>query len=408
MVKSEEKIKTNDLPKNDGRTQDEYEYGDLSENGGNEIQAIAKSDSVFAPKLYEEVITKTDGNVILSALSVESVLAIAFLGAKGNTEKEIKKTMSLPSNKDLIKGFNKVSKSLKADDSVTTQIANHVYVKKGAKLLDSFKKDSEAIHKGIIQDIDFSNSAKATKSINKQVEKDTKGKIKDLFSSDSFDANTQLVLVNALYFKGKWNTQFDKKATEKGDFYVSSSKTVKADMMRQKARYSVLKLKGTKATALKLPYKGDRFHMVVILPDEKDGLDQLQKDLSKVKFSEDFKFEKPSTYRVGLPKFKIETKIELIEKLRKLGIKDLFDIKKADLSGFTGSKGLYASALIQKAFIEVNEEGSEAAAATGMVVSSRSLNQPPSFVCDHPFIFFIKDSKTGIILFTGRVVNPTK
>ena len=406
MIKSEEKIKTKGVPKK--CTKDEKEYGDLSENGVDEIKAIAKSDSVFAPKLYEGVITKTEGNVILSALSVESVLAIVFLGAKGNTAIEIKKTLSLPSNENLIQGFKKVSESLKSDDSVTTQIANHVYVKKGSKLLDSFKKDSEGIEKGIIQDIDFSNAAEASKTINGQVEKDTRGKIKDLFSSDSFDSNTKLVLVNALYFKGKWNTEFDTKATEKGDFYVSSSKTVKADMMRQKAKYSVLRLKGTKAKALKLPYKGDRFHMVVILPDEKDGLDQLEKDLSKVKFSEDFKFEEPSTYRIGLPKFKIEARFELVERLRKLGIKDLFDIKKADLSGFTGSKSLYASALIQKAFIEVNEEGSEAAAATGMVVSSRSLSQPASFDCDHPFIFFVKDSKNGIILFTGRVVDPTK
>jgi serpin B len=148
--------------------------------------------------------------------------------------------------------------------------------------------------------------------------------------------------------------------------------------------------------------------MVVILPNEKNGLGKLEKDLSKIQFSKAFKFDEPTTYRVELPKFKIEAKFDLIEKLEKLGIKDLFNGKKADLSGFTGSKGLYASAMIQKAFIEVNEEGSEAAAATGMIVSSRSLSEPASFICDHPFLFFIRDSKTGLVLFMGRVLDPTK
>ena len=134
---------------------------------------------------------------------------------------------------------------------------------------------------------------------------------------------------------------------------------------------------------------------------------KLEKDLPQIDFSKDNQFDKPrKTYQVTLPKFRIETSMELVTTLKELGIKDLFDPAKADLSGFTGSKGMFASALVQKAFIEVNEEGTEAAAATGMVVSSRSLSMPPSFICDHPFVFFIKDAETGLILFTGRVTDP--
>lgn len=375
------------------------------------IQDIAKSNDILVPQLYSKVVSKCDGNVIMSALSLECVLAITFLGSKGETADQIKKTLSLPSKKTLIQGFNNALDTLETNqkDSVTSRISNHVYTQKGYKLLSAFKKDSNKIKKGIIKETDFSNGKEAIKSINTDVEKETRGKIKDLFSADSFDATTRLVLVNALYFKGKWKTEFDKKQTKTGDFYVSSSKTVKAAMMKTKGKYSVLEPKGLEARAINLPYKGERFHMTIILPNKKNGLEKLEKDLLKFDFSKGLKFENPRTYHIQIPKFKIESRFDLVDKLQSLGITDLFDKSKADLSGFTGNKDLFGSKMIQKAFIEVNEEGSEAAAATGLVASSRSLgSQPPIFLCDHPFVFLIKDSKTELILFTGRIVDPTK
>ena len=388
---------------------EDSEY-DLTENNSFGMKDVAKADSEFVPRIYSKVTSKHEGNLIMSALSIECVLAVASLGSKGNTEKEIKKTFSLPSNpKSLSHGFSEVMKVLNTDqkESVTTEVSNHVYIRKGAKLLDDFEKNTNKIQKGIIKHVDFSNAAKTTQQINDQVKKDTKGKITNLFSEDSIDASTQLVFVNALYFKGKWKSEFNKRMTAEGEFYVSADKNVQADLMRTQGQYSVVDIKNVDARALQLPYKGDRFSMVVILPNDRDGFKKLEQDLSKIDFSKDIQFDKPSkTYQVTLPKFKIETSMGLVSALKELGIKDLFDAAKADLSGFTGSKGMFASALVQKAFIEVNEEGTEAAAATGMVVSSRSLSMPPSFICDHPFIFFIKDSKTGLILFTGRVMDP--
>ena len=374
------------------------------------IQGIAKSDAIFVPQLYSKLISKGDKNVIMSALSVECVLAIAFLGAKGETATQIKKALSLPSKKQLIQGFNQALDSLETNqkDSVTSHVANHVYIQTGYKLLRAFRKDSNSIKNGIIKEIDFSYSKEATESINTEVEKETRGKIKDLFSANSLDETTRLVLVNALYFKGNWKREFKKQQTKKGDFYVSSSKTVKGDMMKTKGKYSVLEPKGLDARAISLPYKGERFHMIIILPNEKNGLEKLEKDLLKFDFSKGFKFENPRTYYIRIPKFEIESQFDLVDKLQNLGVKHLFDKSTADLSGFTGNKDLFGSKMIQKAFIAVNEEGSEAAAATGLVVSSRSLgSQPPTFDCDHPFVFFIKDSKTGLTLFTGRVVDPT-
>ena len=394
---------------------------DLTENGlrrlkvlevSKNIKAIDKLNNIFVPQLYSKLVSKGDKNIIMSALSVECVLAITFLGSKGKTASQIKKVLSLPSKKVLIPGFSTALKALQTNqkDSVTSHIANDVYVQKDSKLLDKFEKDSNQIKKGIIQETDFSNAKEAAEKINGDVEKATNGKIKDLFSADSFDSSTRLVLVNALYFKGTWKRQFDKQQTKKGDFYVTSSKTVKADMMTTKGEYSVADVDELKATVIKLPYKGERFYMAIILPNEKDGLKNLEKRLLKFDFSKGPpKYENPKQYYVKIPKFQIESKFDLLDKLQSLGIKDLFDKQKADLSGFNGKKDLFGSKMIQKAFIAVDEEGSEAAAATGLVVSSRSLSsQPPTFDCDHPFVFLIEDSKTGLMLFTGRVVDPSK
>ena len=147
--------------------------------------------------------------------------------------------------------------------------------------------------------------------------------------------------------------------------------------------------------------------MVIMLPNDKDGLGDLEKNLKRFDFSTSFKFIMPMEYRIQIPKFKIESEFNLKKTLQDIGVKDLFDKGKADLSGATGNKDLVVSKVIQKAFIEVNEEGSEAAAATGLVAVSRSMTMPHTFICDHPFFFFIKDSKTGLILFNGRVLDPS-
>ena len=382
----------------------------LAEKRSTGLKEIAASDNKFVPKIYSKVTSKLEGNVIMSALSVECLLAIACLGSKGNTEKKIKKALSLPSNHDSLSvGFSEAMKVLNTDEkeSVTTKVSNHVYIPNDAKLLDDFEYNANKIQKGIIQNVDFSNAAKTTKQINDQVKKDTQGKIKNLFSEDSIDAKTQLVLVNALYFKGKWKTEFKKRMTEKGDFHVSASKKVRVDLMQTQGKYSTVEIKNADATALQLPYEDERFSMVVILPNQRYGIKKLEQDLTKIDFSKDIQFDKPTTtYQVALPKFKIETTMNLVQDLKDLGINDLFEAGKADLSGITGSKGMFASSLVQKAFIEVNEEGTEAAAATGIIMTSRMLSIPPSFICDHPFIFFIKDSKTGLILFNGRVMDP--
>jgi serine protease inhibitor len=238
----------------------------------------------------------------------------------------------------------------------------------------------------------------------------TRDKIKHLIKKDMLSALTRLVLVNAIYFKGDWAAQFDPKLTKEQDFSVSPSITVKASMMMQEKKFNWAYLETLASSMVELPYKGDRIVMQVLLPGERHGLGELEEKLENQNIQE--LFEKKSfvtKVNIQLPKFKLEQTIPLTEHLTNLGMKDMFSEGLADFSGIDGSKQLFVSNVVQKAFIEVNEEGSEAAAATAAVMEMKCMPAPPEqFVADHPFIFFLRDKTTGMLLFQGRVVNPTE
>ena len=375
---------------------------------GSDAKGAAKFNDVFNPAFYDKLIQKEKGNLIMSSFSLQSVMGPVFLGAKGDTASQIKKGLSFPAKESLVKDLNSAFASIDTtgQHEVVSKAANRIYIKKGTKLSDDFIKDSDAVKEGMVEEITFSENEKAAKTINGWVEKQTNSKIKGLFTKDDFGGSTELVLVNALYFKGKWLNKFRKAGTANQKFHVTTSKTVEVPMMRNQGQYSVTILEDLKAKALPLPYTGESFHMVIILPDEKNGLDAVEQRLPKFDFAKGFEFSRPMVYQVSVPKFKIESTFELKETMESLGVQDIFVQGKADLSGISdNANNLHVSRIVQKAFVEANEEGSEAAGTTAVVVTK---SRPQTFVCDHPFIFFIKDSKTGLILFMGRVVDPSE
>ena len=375
---------------------------------GSDAKGAAKFNDVFNPAFYDKLIQKEKGNLIMSSFSLQSVMGPVFLGAKGDTASQIKKGLSFPAKESLVKDLNSAFASIDTtgQHEVVSKAANRIYIKKGTKLSDDFIKDSNAVKEGMVEEITFSENEKAAKTINGWVEKQTNSKIKGLFTKDDFGGSTELVLVNALYFKGKWLNKFRKAGTANQKFHVTTSKTVEVPMMRNQGQYSVTILEDLKAKALPLPYTGESFHMVIILPDEKNGLDAVEQRLPKFDFAKGFEFSRPMGYQVSVPKFKIESTFELKETMESLGVQDIFVQGKADLSGISdNANNLHVSRIVQKAFVEANEEGSEAAGTTAVVVTK---SRPQTFVCDHPFIFFIKDSKTGLILFMGRVVDPSE
>merc|ERR1712098_1964 len=212
-----------------------------------------------------------------------------------------------------------------------------------------------------------------------------------------------------IYFKGDWAVKFDPNATTEKDFHLSDGEsTKKVQMMRQTEEFQWAELKDLEASMLELPYKGDRVVMQILLPNAVQGLSTMEDRLRTTDLEQLFRdAERERKIAVELPKFKLEKSITLNNHLQELGMKDMFDSSKADFSRIDGTKQLYVSTVLQKAFIEVNEEGSEAAAATGAVMMMRSMPMPPvEFKADHPFLFFLRDKLTGMLLFQGRVQDP--
>jgi serpin B len=260
---------------------------------------------------------------------------------------------------------------------------------------------------------DFSKGEEARDTINTWVENQTNSKIKDLIAKNVLNGLTKMVLVNAIHFKGDWAMKFKKENTQKGDFHVSKDKVVQADMMFSNEKYPYIPLKDLKAEAIEIPYKGLRLSMILLLPRPDSSLEELEKSLEKFPDIKTVLKFPPlpgrSKVELTLPKFKLETQLELNDKLKAMGITDMFDEKQADFSKMRsgGKKDLYVSKVVQKAFIEVNEDGTEAAAATAGIMMMRAMVINPSFTCDRPFMFMIRDHLTGVTLFSGHVTDPT-
>jgi len=374
-----------------------------------EVKSVAASNEQFSIKLYD-VLKKDEGNLIMSPFSVSSVMAMVSAGAGGNTLQQIKSGLSFPSPSSLQLGYQDTIPALRSTDNFTLEAANTIFAMKDFSVLPQFQ---EMLHRSFhagMQMVDFGDSHGAARMINSWVEKMTRDKIKHLIKADMLSDLTRLVLVNAIYFKGDWAAKFDPKLTKEQDFSVSPSLTVKAPMMTQERKFPWAFLEPLASTMVEMPYKGDRIVMQVLLPGERHGLEELEEKLTNHNVQE--LFEKASyetKVMVQLPKFKLEQRIPLTEHLTTLGMKDMFTAGVADFSGVDGTRQLYVSSVVQKAFIEVNEEGSEAAAATGAVMMMRSMPAPPEqFVADHPFIFYLRDKTTGMLLFQGRVVNPVE
>jgi serpin B len=274
--------------------------------------------------------------------------------------------------------------------------------------LNSYKELTKKYYGTSENSIDVTNPKKSAEKINNWVVKKTKDKIHNLIAPENIISSTKLIITNAVYFKGDWLNRFKNEATKEEDFNPFSSAPVKAKMMHQKNHFKYLTVDGSEF--IELPYKENQLSMIVILPEEK-GKNALTKAEKKLSASLE-KFlsadAKKIEVNLTLPKFKIETpSLVLNKQLQKLGIKDAF--KKADFSGIDGTHDLYIHLVTHKAMINVDEKGTEAAAATAVVIARQSVavNEPKEFRADRPFIYLIRDNDTGLILFIGKLLNPT-
>ena len=260
---------------------------------------------------------------------------------------------------------------------------------------------------GRVTNLDFiEETEKSRKTINDWVAEQTKDKILDLIPAGVLNALTRLVLTNAIYFKGQWLTQFDEENTTEEDFRVSPERTIKVPMMslaNGETEFNYLETENLQI--LEMPYDREELSMLILLPEE-DGLSALEESLNLENIDQWRNTLNRQSVNVFMPKFTFETKYFLGQTFQKMGLPTAFS-KQADFSGMDGTKDLFISKVIHQAFVEVNEEGTEAAAATAVVMELESIGPSIAvFRADHPFIFLIQDNQSGNILFLGRVVNP--
>jgi serpin B len=374
--------------------------------------SVVEGNNKFAFELYQKLQSQ-QGNLFLSPYSISTALAMTCAGARGQTEQEMAKTLQFPtgiSNEQFNKAFGEIIKQLNAEGqkgAFALVVANALWGQKDYKFLPDFLTTVKTNYDGSLEQVDFKTQAEeARKTINAWVENKTRDKIKELIKPGTLDTMTRLVLTNAIYFKGKWAHQFKTDLTKESPFtLLTGEKALGVPMMNQKERFGYIEINDIQL--LELPYKGDTLSMVVLLPKKPDGIKDLEKLLNDDNLKDWMSGLRKREVQVYFPRFKMTSEFGLADVLKEMGMPDAFSDDKADFSGMTGKKDLFISAVVHKAYVDVNEEGTEAAAATGVVMRTTSVELPPPvFRADHPFIFLVRDNHTGSILFLGRVANP--
>uniref|UniRef100_L7LQN0 Putative tick salivary serpin n=1 Tax=Rhipicephalus pulchellus TaxID=72859 RepID=L7LQN0_RHIPC len=365
----------------------------------------------FSVDLYKQLTRKSDhssGNIFYSPFSISAALSMALAGARNTTAKQLADVLHVDSE-EVHKHFSDfISKLPGYAPDVKLHVANRMYSEKTFPVLDSYLSILRDCYGSTIESVDFRNNFEnVRRQVNAWVEQATQSKIRDLIQPGSVDSLTTLILVNAIYFKGLWKSQFNKNHTRPSDFHLDSNSKTLVDMMYQKSDFGMAHNMALEATALEIPYRGGKTSMVVLLPDKIDGLSALEETLSAEKLTQVFMdLQHYTNVKLYLPRFKFEHMIYLKQTLAAMGIEELFSLASADLRGISADGNLFATEVVHKAFVEVNEEGTEAAAATAVVMgfgcsASRVIER--KFIVDHPFMFLIRSRYPDVILFMGSV-----
>ncbi len=372
----------------------------------NEIKDIVNGINTFALDLLHEL-RMIDENLFFSPFSIHACVTMAYAGAAEKTADEIKNVFKLSLKNDLLHPIYKVYlNSLKLQDKgdgLELHIANSIWVAIGLKLLDDYLNTIKDNYGENIFEVNFLVGS-AIQQINAWVQEQTKGKIDKV--ADSLDPNTKLVLINVIYFKGLWLIPFKKNNTKDLPFTLKDGRKKDVPMMFEHKGFNYLE--GSNFQLLEMKYKNTRFSMVILLPKTNRDLEFFEKQLTIDQLDNMLKESKLQSVLVYVPKFEFETEYKLNRNLNNLGMREAFLKEGADFSGMTGKKDFYIDLIIHKAYIKVDEEGTEAAAITAIVMAPTGGLPPPSptFKADHPFLFFILDKQNGGILFMGRINDP--
>jgi serpin B len=371
-----------------------------------DIRTLARGNTEFALDLYGQL-SAQPGNLFVSPYSISSALAMTYAGARGNTATQMADVLNFgPSDENLHASFAMITRMFEDGAKAGAhelRLANALWAQKGFGLLDEFTGLNKEYYGAGLEHVDFANhTEEARKAINTWAEQSTNEMIKELFNPGILSPSTKLALTNAIYFKGNWESEFDKDKTEARDFWVTPDSSVSVQMMRRRTEYNYNETETLKV--LELPYADKSLSMIVLLPKDRDGLAELESSLEPKSLGRWLGLVRERMIIAELPRFKIHTEFQLDEVLVAMGMLDAFYPGLADFSGMTGDRELFIGAVVHEASLEVNEKGAEAAAGTAVEMKKRY----PVFRVDRPFLFIIRDNESGSILFMGRVVDPTR
>lgn len=373
---------------------------------------VVEANNRFALDLYSKYKSE-EGNVFFSPYSISTALAMTYEGARGQTAEEMQSVFYFPEDDSVRRSgyanlYNEINKG---DKKYKLSTANALWAEQNFKFLDEYFNLINQYYDGKVTNLNFKQDPEGSRvTINNWVEDKTNDKIKDLIPSGMIDSMTRLVLTNAIYFKGEWVKQFNEDETRDRDFRVSSNNDIKVKMMQRTDDESIFSYaENNQLQILEMPYSGEELSMLVLLPKD-DNIESLENSITTEKLSEWKDDLREQRVNIFIPRFKFETKYFMADTLAEMGMPTAFGA--ADFSGMTGKMDLVISQVIHQAFVEVNEEGTEAAAATAVIMKETSAGpggpKTPVFMADHPFIFIIQQKDSGNILFMGKITNPTQ
>jgi serpin B len=376
---------------------------------------LVEGNSAFAFKLYKKLIEELEGkeaNLFYSPYSISLALAMTYAGARGETAQQMADTLHFLLEPDkLHPAFNWLDAELakrgegaqgKDGKGFRLNIVNDIWGQKDYEFLSTFLDVLAENYGAGLRILDFITETEASRlAINQWVSNQTEGRIKDLIPQGALDELTRLVLTNAIYFNAAWKYPFDEKVTADGPFYLLDGGQKIVPMMKQDQFFGYAEGEGYQA--VELPYDGEELSMVILLPAS-GNFEAFEEGLQAQQVSDIISDLQPTRVALTMPRFKFVSQFSLKDTLAEMGMPIAFSPDDADFSGMTGNPELFISNVVHKAFVAVDEAGTEAAAATAVVVGIVSM--PGEVTIDRPFIFLIRDIETGAILFVGRVLNP--
>ena len=370
-----------------------------------EVIAVAQGSDAFACDLYGQVKGHAGGvgNVVFSPLSLSTALNMTALGARGATAAEMAGVLHHPATEHVHVIAGGLAAGFQRSKDYTLMLDNNLWLQQGFTVRPEYAEGVRKLYRSEVGTVDFGDEAKARAVINASAAKSTEGRIKELIGSEVITKDTRLVLTNTVYFRGAWETAFAKKATYDDGFYLTPARRVNVPMMHETAELGLAQT--ADYTAVEIPYRGKRLAMLVLVPREGKGLGDVEKRLTAEHLRDlgaHMGFERVA---LSLPRFRVSSGLELKEDLGRLGMKTAFG-GNADFSGVEEGKQLELGAVVHKATIEVNEEGTEAVAASAVSEVEKGVEDRPEVTVDRPFVWMIVERNSRMIFFMGRVGDP--